>query len=623
MSKNPIVDEELVKNVQEDFKSRREEKRALEQKWNLALNYLRGNQYCEISPTGAVEEEDPEYYWQNKNVYNHIAPIIETRLAKLSRVRPMMSVRAAGSDESDIKAAKISSDVLNATAGRVDLDAVISKATLWSETLGTSFYKVIWNGGGGKDIGNIDGEKVSEGDVDVFAVSPYEIFPDSIFREDMDSVKSIIHARAMSVSDVEKYFGVKAEGEDVDVFSLEKTAGDFGSGGKITSATVHNSVIVVERYERPSKDFPNGRVVTVAGDKLLAVGELPFKNGVDGARDLPFVKQDSISLPGSFFGVSIIDRLIPLQRAYNAVKNRKHEFMNRVSMGVLTVEDGSVDADALIEEGLQPGKVIVYRQGYTPPKEMQTQSVPIDFNREEERLINEFINISGVSEISRNSGLPSGVLSGTALQILVEQDETRLAFSAENVKKAIKQVAKMVIRLFKQFADQTRMMKIAGDNKKAQLFYFNSSDLTSDDVVFDTENELSATPAQKKNAVMELLNTGLLADGNGKMNARTKAKVLEILGYGSLSNAQDLTEMHIAKAEEENLRFKGGEVDVEEFDDHAVHIDEHTRFLLSLPSDKVDAAIKERAIKHLNEHKRAIERQNINIGNGADASEEI
>lgn len=98
--------------------------------------------------------------------------------------------------------------------------------------------------------------------------------------------------------------------------------------------------------------------------------------------------------------MSVVERIIPLQRAYNAVKNRKHEFLNRVSVGVMTVEDGSVDTDALAEEGLPPGKVIVYRQGSEPPRMLNAQSVPVDFTYEEERLSSEFITISGVSEIS-------------------------------------------------------------------------------------------------------------------------------------------------------------------------------------------------------------------------------
>ncbi|MBP5372887.1 MAG: hypothetical protein J6Y44_01725 [Clostridia bacterium] len=601
-------EEDLVKAVKEDFENRRNERRTLEQQWNLNLNYLMGNQYCEISPTGAVEEEDGGFYWQNKNVYNHIAPIIETRLAKLSRVRPIMSVRASGSEDEDLKTAKISADVLNSTASRVDLDKVIASATLWSEALGTSFYKIMWNGESGRTVGELDGERVFEGDVDIIAVSPYEIFPDSLFREDLSKVKSLIHARAMSAFDVEQIYGVKVDGEDIDVFSLDKSRINAVGGNRITSSPARDSVIVIERFELPNKDYPNGRVVTIAGDKLLSVSELPYLNGVDGERDLPFVKQDAIAVPGSFFGVSVINRLIPLQRAYNAVKNRKHEFMNRVSVGVLTVEEGSVDTDALSEEGLQPGKIIVYRQGSTPPREMAAQSVPLDFTYEEERLSNEFITISGVSEISRNSAIPANVTSGVALQVLVEQDDTRLSSTAENVRKAIKEVAKHVIRLFRQFASKLRMMKIAGDNKKVEVFYFSSSDLTSDDVVFDTENELSYTPAQKRSMVMELLSSGLLSDKDGSMSPRTKAKVLEILGYGSLDNAQDLTDLHIARADEENLRFKDEICPVEEFDDHETHIVEHTRFLLSdEASGEKNLAAKNNAILHVRMHRQAID----------------
>ncbi|MBR1891184.1 MAG: hypothetical protein IJ811_01655 [Clostridia bacterium] len=598
--------EELVSEVKADFEKRREARRTLEQQWNLNMNFLCGNQYCDIAPNGEIEGDESLYYWQNRNVYNHIAPIVETRIAKLSRVRPTMSVRAAGSEEADLKTARISADVLNATCSRVELDGVIAKATLWSETLGTAFYKVCWNGNKGMTLGNVDGEKVCEGDVEVFAVSPYEIFPESLFIGDLSGQKSIIHARAVSVDDVESVYGVRVEGEEVDVFSLStvKKGGRY-STSKIGSAVAPNSVVVIERYERPTKKFPNGRVVTVAGNKLLSVSTLPYVNGSEGERDFPFVKQDSVSQAGMFFGASVVERIIPLQRAYNAVKNRKHEFLNRISMGVVTVEDGSVDVNELAEDGLQPGKILVYRQGANPPRMMAQDSVPFDFSSEEERLTNEFITVSGVSEISRNSSIPVNVTSGVALQLLIEQDETRLSSTAENVRRAIKQVAKQIIRLFRQFATQTRLMKIAGNNRSSDVFYFNSSDLTSDDVVFDTENELSYSPAQKKNSVLELLSTGLLADGNGNMSQRTKAKILEILGFGSLDNVQDLTALHISRAQAENLEMQKGEVAVEDYDDHNVHIAEHVRFLLSgelnLVKDK--ELTKQTVVRHINEHK--------------------
>ena len=65
---------------------------------------------------------------------------------------------------------------------------------------------------------------------------------------------------------------------------------------------------------------------------------------------------------------SIVDRLIPYQRAYNATKNRQSEYLNRLMYGNLFVEDGSVDIDTLENEGLAPGKILIYRQGAQMPK---------------------------------------------------------------------------------------------------------------------------------------------------------------------------------------------------------------------------------------------------------------
>jgi hypothetical protein len=107
-------------------------------------------------------------------------------------------------------------------------------------------------------------------------------------------------------------------------------------------------------------------------------------------------------------------------------------------------------------------------------------------------------------------------------------------------------------------------MKNAGNAKLVKLFYFKASDISSDDVVFDTENEISQTPAQKKTAMLEMLRTGLLGDDNGVISLRTKGKILDILGYGSLDNAQDLASMHRSKAEKENIDMLNSEVLVED-----------------------------------------------------------
>jgi murein L,D-transpeptidase YafK len=63
----------------------------------------------------------------------------------------------------------------------------------------------------------------------------------------------------------------------------------------------------------------------------------------------------------------IVDKLIPLQRFYNTLQNTYLELLNSISQPTLAVEDGSVDVDELTEEGLAPGKVLIYRQGAKAP----------------------------------------------------------------------------------------------------------------------------------------------------------------------------------------------------------------------------------------------------------------
>ena len=82
------------------------------------------------------------------------------------------------------------------------------------------------------------------------------------------------------------------------------------------------------------------------------------------------------------------------------------------------------------------------------------------------------------------------------LEILREQDETRLSLTAEHIRSAVLEQAKQWIRLYRQFAIGPRMDRLIGDGKDVLVTEWNKNDLTSDDIILDTENELSQSPAQ-------------------------------------------------------------------------------------------------------------------------------
>ena len=605
---NPVVRETI-----EDFKARQEERKNFENQWQLNLNFFMGNQYCAIGYGGKIEDYDKQFFWQEREVFNHIAPIIENRLSKLGKVKPIINVVPATNDVKDVKSAEISKRVIDALASKVDFNQIIDEATKWSEICGTVFYKVVWNNELGQTLAiEEDGKKVKGGDVEISICTPFEIYPDSINRERIEDCESVIQAKAFSVDEVKRRYGVDVQGEDVNIFSLESTDSGFGglgysfSANKIAEGVKKNSVVVIEKYVKPNAENPNGRLIIVAGDKLIFDGEMPYINGEDGERGFPFVMQKCMNQPACFWGISVVDRIIPVQRAYNAVKNRKHEFMNRLSMGVLNVEDGSVDLDNLEDEGLCPGKVLVYRQGAKAPEFLNGEKLSGDFAEEENKLLDEFSNISGVHDISEDRYVASN-LSGTALEILIAQYEQRLSSASDNMKNAIKLLSKHILRLYKQFAVVPRLARLAGDNAEIDIFYFNANDISSDDVRFEAEDDLGETRTDRRNMIFSLIDKGLLGDEEGKLSSRMKVKVLELLGYGLWENAQDQSELHIKKANKENLSMlNDNEENPSEIDNHELHINEHICFMLNSEFEekfKKDKKIEEIFLKHIRKHK--------------------
>ena len=277
-------------------------------------------------------------------------------------------------------------------------------------------------------------------------------------------------------------------------------------------------------------------------------------------------------------------------------------------MGILSVEDGSVDIESLEVEGLSPGKVLVYRQGSTPPKIMETNSLPTSFENEEDKLLEEFSHIAGISDLSVARETYSTNMSGTALELLISQETDRLQSTIDQIKSALKDIGCQVLRLYKQFASAKRLGKIVDENGAIELFYWSNSDISSDDVVLDTTNEITETLSQKRNMIFELLNAGLLTDENGKMSSSTKQKVLEMIGFGVWQDGNDMLELHRKKAGKENVEMLSqNKVKLLEVDDNEVHIKEHTAFLLSLNEtelgDKYDE-VAELILKHIDEHKK-------------------
>lgn len=625
--RDPMFDEDYAEFVNKEYTTRQAERRSYELVWRLNQEFVDGNQYLDVNPITNTIEEIPKINWYSeREVFNQIATIVETRISKMSRKKPSLRTRPASSDDVDRSSAKVTSMLLGSTWHDQLMDEQYEDFISWLELTGTAFIKTVWNKNKGRivisadQIQQLTGQQqptnddaiddesakgltdappvtdIREGDIETIVVPPHEIFPDSSYRRGLRDCRSVIHAKAYHVQEIAEIWGVEVDAEEVDLLTLQRMSSSmgglgYGYGGIRTVAKpVKNHAIVREYYERPSMKYPQGRFIVTTAKRTLYAGPLPYKLGDNGEVDFPFVRCVSIDRPGCFWGKSIIERCIPVQRRYNAFRNRKAEYLNMVAIGQWYAPIGSLDEG--VELNNAPGSIIWYRPGVNgaKPEPVMWPSLPNSFEMEENTLMREFTAISGVSELSRMAQAPAGVKSGVALSAAAEQDDTRLATSVSRAANTMVDMGTKWIRLYRQFVQEPRLLRFIGANREADVREWERSDLRSDDVFIENMAALAETPSQRRQMVFDLLNAGMfMRPEMSTIDEDGKQKVFEMLEFGHWESGwEDDRFLHKSRARRENNDImQGTPVLVQDFDDHMLHVQAHNRMRMQAEWDEL------------------------------------
>lgn len=621
-----LFKEDIIQNIISDLEKRRGEKSALERQWTLNANFLVGNQYCEVNPyRGDIEQLEPVYNWLNRETFNNIAPLIETRIANLKKISYMMKVKPATNELDDYAKAEVSTSVLQYTQKSTDFESKKDTMIYWNELCGNCFWLSWWD----KDKGEIyatetvlesddDGverkrEKAFyQGDLDYGLVTPYEVFPESIFKQGIESQRSIILEQVKSAADIYDLYGIDTPGSSIETFELTPVASGGGLGYENTVVsighrTAENAEKVITYFERPSKYRPSGLMIIIVGSEhLVYYGDLPYGK-------IPLVQTVCHEVAGQFFGKSTIESLIPLQRTYNGCINSIHEFIKRLSLGNLLTEEGSIDIEEYEEHGLEPGAFLVYKQGSKPPVPVQNGALPAEIMSERYNLKSDMEYIAGVSQLMVTGNAPQTNMSGTAISNLMEIDNTRLSLTGDHIRNSVRKLAILWLEIYKRYATTRRIVNYVGTNNIGKALVWSSDDINSYDVDYVTENELVMSEDAQKQRFFDAYNMGLFTDNDGRIPERVKMKALEFMKIGSYSDMMSMNTLQIQAAQRENVFFENGVMPkVSEFDEHEIHIEEHLRYILQMDFQLLKHRKPEYAEaleNHLREHKEIVRQE--------------
>lgn len=593
-----VYSDDVVGYILEELERRRSERTGLELQWNLNSNFLAGHQNCDINMlTKTITNEDNVMVTdKERRVYNKIAPLMETRHANLKSINYDMVVNPRTVDMDDYAKAKVSTKILEYCQSVTAFNTKKDKLIAWAELTGTAFTLSYWDADGGEVIGYSDvpvtdengitmteRKPVKSGEIAFGLVSAYEVFPASLVIQEVEDQPNIIIEQVWDVGKVYDIYGIRVEGEAVEQYVLSPVESGMTGHGINNSVmgmmreTVNDAVRVVTYLETPSRDYPEGRYIVVIRDKIVYYTDLP-------AGVMPLVAVKAKNIPGQFFGKSVIQDLIPLQRAYNKVVNKIHDFIDTIANNGWMVPEGSIVNEEEIEEyGIESGAVIIYNAALGKPEIVSYPDPPSVVINERNQLVSDMEYTAGVSQLMVYGDAPSGITSGVAIENLRNIDSTRMSLTGDNIRDGVVAMAKIWLKLNKRYSVGYRTLQIAGTDDIGYAYTWSAEDINSYDVEFAAENELRYSKDQQRADFLQLHQLGMFTDEDGRLSREFKRKAWEMFRIGNFEDVMTMDEIQVKYARRENTFLEQGVLPTRsQYDDDQIHLSEHIRYAISV-----------------------------------------
>lgn len=557
--------------------------------WMTNIAYLIG--YNSIVYNTATRQFQPvnrasSYLQRNRGAVNKILPTMQNRLARLCKNPPKYDVMPESMSGEDKDAARLSMHVLNAMWDKLSINKKRIALYMWVQQCGHAWFKIAWDDTLGKPMMDpLTGSMIGyEGDVRADAVSPFEIFPDPLAKNDEDVYSSwIIQAKVRKLDYFKLHYPerghlVKEEGAWLLSAQYEQRINSINSRGPSSSGiadAVKDTAIELIKFEARSKDYPNGRMIVTASGVLLADKELP-------CGEIPFAKFDDVVIGGKFYPESIITHLRPVQDQYNELVRRRSEWTRRLLAGKYAAPRGGGLAQESMND--ESGEIVYYNVNPSAPNSgmpvaLQVPNIPQYAYTEEDKLIDQINDISGINEISRGD-IPSSGMPAIGMQLLQEQDSTRIGVVTEQHEYAWARIGTLILKYVEKYYVMPRKLKVAGPDLEYAVQDVQGSDIRGNtDVMVIRGSTLPNSKTLHRQDIMNSYQSGVLGNPADPKVQKEVFKRLEYGDFSGLWQKQGLVEAQIKRGIK---ALEAGElIEVSEFDDHVEWLDSLNQYRIS------------------------------------------
>lgn len=553
---------------------------------------------------------------------NRIMPVVLTRLAKKTKQRPIWTCVPNSPSDSDVDGAELATTIIESMWNEQCMQEKLFSALGWADICCAGFWKVTWDSTIGEKITvalgpdgqpltgqdgrlmradqmpqslNIPTKTIYQGGVCIDVRSPFELLPDPL-AESLDSAEWIIEEVVQSEEYVFKHYGINLTG-DTEVSAGPADSKYFPSW-QMGGASNYKGIKVRELWMKPNSQFEEGRRVVWAKDKILIDEDNPY----DG---IPYVMFKGAPIPGRFWPSSVVEQLREPQIELNKIKSQIRENAQRIGNPALLK-----DRFSNVHYTGVPGEEITY-DGTNPsgiPKYLEPPSMPVYVVQEIDRIEESIQEISGQHEVS-NSQVPAGVTAASAINLLLEQDDTRLGPTISEMETQLGYAGRMVLELVAEYYSEERIIHVVGPDANYDFVSFKGEMLHGNTTVEVQAGSAFPTSKAAKQAGIRDLLTLMLQNGQTP-DPRTMRRIMRDFQIGGLEAFTEDISRDVGQVNREHwIMYQGQVLPINSFDNDAIHIDEHQDQMKSNRFFRADPRTQAIFFGHVELHKQRVAAQ--------------
>lgn len=466
-------------------------------------------------------------------------------------------------------------------------------------------------------------EEIPIGDLNTDVVEPYRLALDPL-ANDIHKARWIMEYSIQTLDWIKETYSLQKEGytELVDevkaeaglssslkrFFNLKNSSGQGASSTGFGSAPsddmIENAAVVKEYYERPSFRFPKGRLVVVANNITLYVGDSPY-SGPELGDWHPYSECRWEIVPGRFWGKSPFDDGVEIQKKINSI-----DAVIILTRKTMAIPQKLIPLGSGISPGQwsgRPGEEVFYRNSEGAPSTIPSSGVDASVFQEREQSLEDFKQITGAIDILKGDR-PPGVTAASALNMLYEVGTGKLfpildrwkLFVETDQKKQLKVIAKFYKEPREEFIKILKMKN--SDLSEEMIDRFIGSELYDNcNVIIEAGSNIPKLQAAKQAMLMEAAKMGTLS-------LESPANRIEFNRQIGITGFDNDVGPDTKRAEWENdlldnvMNSPDNKPIVLDIDNHDIHKEVHTRRMKEPSFMGLNIEIQQAYLMHISEH---------------------